>query len=73
MTKQEARAEFQRRLRLVMNQRNVKPLTLARELGMSYDRVHRWLQGRCCPRADSLRLLCDRLRVSADYLLGVGE
>lgn len=73
MTRSEARAEFRRRLNIILSQRRTTPFQVSKSLGISYDIVYRWSVGRCVPRADSLRMLCDHLKVSADYLLGVGQ
>ena len=61
------------RIRMVMALRNINPAQLAREIGMSQTAIRSICQGDCNPRSDTLTMICRKLDVSADYLLGLKE
>lgn len=61
------------RIRMVMALRNITPTQLAREIGVSQSAIRSICQGVCNPRSDTLTMICRKLDVSADYLLGLRE
>ena len=66
-----AKTSMADRLRMVLALRNVNMSQLARDIGVTQAAVSSMCIGRSNPRADTLILICRRLNVSADYLLGL--
>ena len=61
--------QFDKVLREIMKQRDFNQLQLAELLGIRQSQISNWLNGKSLPGYYSLKLLCDKLKVSADSLL----
>ena len=56
-------------LKEIMREKSVNQLQLAHMLGVRQSQVSNWLNGKSLPGYFSIRMLCTKLDVSADYLL----
>lgn len=65
--------EMSRRLRKVLLYREMTSADLCRITGLGSGQISNYLNAHQCPRCDRLRLICDTLDVSADYLLGMSD
>ena len=61
--------EFQKILKDLMKQRELNQLQLAEVLGIRQSQISNWLNGKSLPGYYSIKLLCEKLKVSADTLL----
>lgn len=64
---------FGSRLRTVRKSRNMSQLGLGIKLSISERSINNWERGMCSPDVNTLRYICCRLNVSADYMLGLSE
>ena len=60
---------FSKILRDVMEQNTLNQLQMAEMLGVRQSQVSNWLNGKSLPGYYSIRMICTKLNVSADYLL----
>ena len=60
---------FAKILREVMETNKLNQLQLAELLGVRQSQVSNWLNGKSLPGYYSIRMICTKLGVSADYLL----
>ncbi|MBR4040576.1 MAG: helix-turn-helix transcriptional regulator [Clostridia bacterium] len=65
--------EFARRLRSVIERSGMQQKELASSIKLSPARLSNYVNGHSEPSYDILILLCRRLKVSADYLLGLTD
>ena len=56
-------------LRQIMKDKGLNQLVLANMLCIRQSQISNWLNGKSLPGYYSLKLLCEKLGVSADYLL----
>jgi len=63
--------EFDKILRDLMKERGLNQLKLSEILGVRQSQISNWLNGKSLPGYFSIKLLCEKLKVSADALLGV--
>ena len=61
--------EFNKILKDLMKKRGVNQLELAEILGVRQSQISNWLNGKSLPGYYSLKLLCEKLNVSANDLL----
>lgn len=54
----------------LLQERNITAYKLSKDTGLSEALISNWKSGRQLPKYDSIKILCDYLEVSADYLLG---
>ncbi len=64
---------FQERFTECLRYTAVKQSELAREVGVSKQCISDYKAGKSMPSLDTLFLLCKKLDVSADYLLGLED
>ncbi len=64
---------FSRRLRNMMENRDITTKEMAGELRVSREAVGSWRRGKCEPSIEILADICKVLNVSADYMLGLKE
>ena len=62
---------FTERLNLAMKQSPIKQQQLADKIGICKQTISGYKSGRIYPSIQTLRLICEALEVSADYLLGL--
>ena len=55
----------------VMEKQKLNQLKLAQMLGIRQSQISNWLNGKSLPGYYSLKMLCQKLNVSADYLLEI--
>lgn len=60
---------FSQVLSEIMKKRGLNQLTLANILGIRQSQISNWLNGKSLPGYYSLKLLCEKLDVSAEQLL----
>lgn len=65
--------EFARRLRSVIERSGMQQKELASSIKLSPARLSNYVNGHSEPSYDILVLLCRKLKVSADYLLGLTD
>jgi len=61
--------QFDKILRELMKKHDFNQLQLAELLGIRQSQISNWLNGKSLPGYYSLKLLCEKLKVSADTLL----
>ena len=61
--------EFDKILKNLMKSRSLNQLQLAELLGVRQSQISNWINGKSLPGYYSLKLLCEKLKVSADTLL----
>jgi len=61
--------QFDKILRELMKKCGYNQLQLAELLGIRQSQISNWLNGKSLPGYYSLKLLCEKLKVSADTLL----
>ena len=61
---------FAEQLNKIMKEQNLDVLYLSKLTGISGYRLNNWLIGKSKPRVNHICILCDKLKVKADYLLG---
>jgi len=61
--------QFDKILKELMKSRSLNQLQLAKLLGIRQSQISNWLNGKSLPGYYSLKLLCEKLKVSADALL----
>ncbi|MBI5929035.1 MAG: helix-turn-helix domain-containing protein [Chloroflexi bacterium] len=64
---------FGERLSELLAQRNMSQNRLAQQLGISRSAVTGWIKHGTLPDAGLLKMLCEALNCSADWLIGVGQ
>lgn len=64
---------FCRRLRTIMAVRKMTSADIMRASKLGSSQISEYLNGRICPKADTLAVLCAALDVSADYLIGLSD
>jgi transcriptional regulator with XRE-family HTH domain len=57
-------------LKKLMYEKKLNQLSLAKMLGIRQSQVSNWVNGKSLPGYYSLKILCTKLHVSADFLLG---
>ena len=62
---------FAQRLKEVRRQKKLSQIELANRIGVSTITLGAWEQGKCSPKTDGLKRICDALNVSADYLCDI--
>ena len=62
---------FSKVLTEIMNKYGYTELQLARLIGVKSKQVREWLEERSLPNYHSLKVMCIRLGVKSDYLLGL--
>ena len=62
---------FTQRFNLVLSQSPLSQQQLANQIGVCKQCISEYKSGRTFPSIQTLRLLCEALEVSADYLLGL--
>ncbi len=65
--------EFREILQDIMVERGLNQTQLANAIGLKQSQVSEWLKGKSKPGYDSLKVLCEKLDISADRVLGIGE
>lgn len=60
-------------LKDVMSEKELNQTQLANLIGLKQSQVSEWLSGKSKPGYDSLKILCEKLEISADVLLGIGQ
>lgn len=63
--------EFIEILKDLMIEQDLTQTSLAALLGIKQSQVSEWLKGKSKPGYDNLRLICIKLNISADRLLGI--
>jgi len=53
----------------LMQERGINQLQLSEMLGVRQSQVSNWVNGKSLPGYYSIRMICNKLDVSADYLL----
>ena len=61
--------QFDKILKELMKNRKLNQLQLAEILGIRQSQISNWLNGKSLPGYYSIKLLCEKLKVSADSLL----
>ena len=61
--------EFSQRIRDIMKKRGLSQLALSKILGIRQSQVSNWLNDKSLPGYYSIKLLCEKLGVSADFLV----
>lgn len=61
--------QFDKILKELMEKQGFTQLKLAETLGIRQSQISNWLNGKSLPGYYSLKLLCEKLKVSADTLL----
>ena len=64
---------FGKILAQLMREREVNQLQLSKMLGIRQSQISNWLRGKSLPGYYSIKLLCEKLKVSADILLGTDK
>lgn len=64
---------FGDRLKRALGMRNITQVGLAEITGISKTHINRYIQDEYEPNCTSLRLICNALEISADWLLGLKE
>lgn len=64
---------FGNRLKSALGQRNITQIGLSEMTGISKTNINRYVQDEFEPNCTSLRLICNALEISADWLLGLKE
>ncbi len=62
-----------KKIRVLLAEMDMSESQLARDVGVSQAAISSICRGRSSPRADTLTMICKRLKVSADYLLGLED
>lgn len=62
---------FTERFNLALKQSKIKQQLLADKIGVCKQCISGYKSGRTFPSIQTLRLICEALEVSADYLLGL--
>ena len=62
--------EFKDILGKVMKERRITQYALSLQMGIRQSQVSNWLNGKSAPGYRSIKLLCEALELSADFLLG---
>lgn len=52
-----------------MQERGINQLQLSEKLGVRQSQVSNWVNGKSLPGYYSIKMICIKLKVSADYLL----
>lgn len=58
-------------LKELMDKHNLNQLQLSEILGIRQSQISNWLNSKSLPGYFSIRVLCEKLKVSADYLLEI--
>ncbi|MCL2586714.1 MAG: helix-turn-helix domain-containing protein [Firmicutes bacterium] len=53
----------------LMQERGINQLQLSEKLGVRQSQVSNWVNGKSLPGYYSIKMICIKLKVSADYLL----
>ena len=61
--------QFDEILKKMMKEKGLNQLQLAGLLGIRQSQISNWLNGKSLPGYYSIKLLCEKLKVSADTLL----
>jgi len=65
--------KFQERFKNEMTIRGLNPSQFAKLLDISQQNVHRYIAEGRTPNGDALTLICEKLKISADWLLGMTD
>ena len=63
--------EFIEILKDIMLEKNLNQTQLANIIGLKQSQVSEWLSGKSKPGYDSLKLICEKLNISGDQILGL--
>jgi len=63
------KTEFSEKLRKIMKEKDINQLILANMLDIRQSQISNWINGKSLPGYYSLKLLCEKLKINADYLL----
>lgn len=58
-------------LKDLMRQNGLNQLALSDVLGIRQSQISNWLNGKSLPGYYSIKVICEKLKVSADYVLGI--
>lgn len=64
---------FGKRLYYAILDREMNIAEAARKCGFNHSKISAYVNDRATPNAESLYIICKRLNVSADYLLGLTD
>lgn len=64
---------FSTRLQIILKERHIKKTDFAKEIGIASTTLSGYLSEKHSPDLDTLKLICDKLDISTDYLLGRTE
>jgi len=64
---------FPQKLNKIIKDRGLNQLSLAGLLGIRQSQISNWLNGKSLPGYYSLKLICQKLDLSADFLLGLKD
>ncbi len=62
---------FTARLKELRKEKALSQKALAKIIGTTDDSIYSWERGRSQPSIEYIKLLCNALETSADYLLGI--
>jgi transcriptional regulator with XRE-family HTH domain len=62
---------FDKILHQIMHERRLSQLALSRMLGIRQSQISNWVAGKTLPNYTSIKLLCEKLNLSADELLDI--
>lgn len=71
--KENRKAVFSARLKHVMKERGVTQQELADRISISRQLVSQYVNGKSLPRSNTLRLICEALKIRETWLLGYNE
>ena len=58
-------------LKDIMIDRNLKQVEMAKLIGVKQGQLTEWINGKCKPGYDNLRMICKGLGISGDEILGL--
>ena len=64
---------FAERLSKTLKEYNISMYKLAKDLNLNKQTVINWCTAKNEPKATQIKLVCEYLDISADYLLGLSE
>ncbi len=57
----------------IMIENGLNQTTLAKAIGVKQSQVSEWLKGKSKPGYDNLKLICEKLDISGDRILGLKD
>ena len=64
---------FEKRLKMVVADSNLYLYEFAKEIGITYEALRKYLKGTRVPTIVTLKKICETFDISADWLLGLYE